>query len=555
MRRKTWLLLVAALAILALGVAGCGGDDDEGDAGGDTGAATDDGGAPAADQTMTIAWGAEPPSLDPGLATDTTSSNVILSIMDPLVELNPDTLEPEPALAESWEVDGTTVTFTLRQDGTWTNGDPVTAADFEYSWKRTLDPELAADYAYQLYGIVGAAEYNGCEADCAALRDQVGVTAVDDYTLQVELTSAQPWFIQQVAHHSFLAVHQETVEQFGADWTEPGNIVTNGPFMLESWEHEATINLVKNPDWRDADSVSLERIDGRIIVDGTTRVQAFEAGEVDALDGAGLPPEEIERLKEEPYYEQYPALGTYYYGFNTKNISDVNERRALSLAINRQIITDDIDRTGRDQATGMTPNGMPGFETLNPESPWLPAQGDTAQAEELLSQVASPHQKVNIFHNDAPGHKEIAVAVQDMWNELGIQTTIKAQEWAQYLEFLGPPPNDAVDVYRLGWIYDFPDAINGLELFTCDSGNNNTNWCNEEFDALVEQAKGEEDEEARYELYGQMEDIMFGEDGEMPLTPIMWYTYPNLENDRVRDTFFISPLDQIDFTKVVVQEG
>jgi oligopeptide transport system substrate-binding protein len=554
-RRNTWLLLVAAFAILALGVAGCGGDDDDGDAGGDTGAATDDGGAPAADQTMTVAWGAEPPSLDPGLATDTTSSNVILSIMDPLVELNADTLEPEPALAESWEVDGTTVTFTLRQDGTWTNGDPVTAADFEYSWKRTLDPELAADYAYQLYGIVGAAEYNGCEKNCAQMRDQVGVRAVDDYTLEVELTSAQPWFIQQVAHHSFLAVHQETVEQFGADWTEPGNIVTNGPFMLESWEHEATINLVKNPDWRDADSVSLERINGNILFDGTTRVRSFGAGEVDALDGAGLPPEEIERLKEEPYYEQYPALGTYYYGFNVKNITDVNERRALSLAINRQIITDDIDRTGRDQATGMTPNGMPGFETLNPESPWLPAEGDPAQAEELLSQVASPHQQLNIFHNDAPGHKEIAVAVQDMWNELGIQTTIKAQEWAQYLEFLGPPPNDAVDVYRLGWIYDFPDAINGLELFTCDSGNNNTNWCNEEFDALVEQAKGEEDEEARFELYGQMEDIMFGEDGEMPLTPIMWYTYPNLENDRVRDTFFINALDQIDFTKVVVQEG
>jgi oligopeptide transport system substrate-binding protein len=554
-RRKTWLLLVAALAILALGVAGCGGDDDEGAPAGDTGAATDGGGAPAADQTMTIGWGAEPPSLDPGLATDTTSSNVILAIMDPLVQLNPDTLEAEPSLAESWEVDGTTVTFTLRQDGAWTNGDPVTAADFEYSWKRTLDPELAADYAYQLYGIVGAAEYNGCEKNCAALRDQVGVTAVDDYTLQVELTSAQPWFIQQASHHSFLAVHQETVEQFGADWTEPGNIVTNGPFMLESWEHEATINLVKNPDWRDADSVSLERIDGRIIVDGTTRVQAFEAGEIDAIDGGGLPPEEIERLKEEPYYEQYPSLGTYYYGFNVKNISDVNERRALSLAINRQVITDDIDRTGRDQSTGFTPNGMPGFETLNPESPWLPAEGDTAQAQELLSQVASPHQQINVFHNDAPGHKEIAVAVQDMWNELGIQTTIKAQEWAQYLEFLGPPPNDAVDVYRLGWIYDFPDAINGLELFTCDSGNNNTNWCNEEFDALVEQARSEEDEEARFELYGQMEDIMFGEDGEMPLTPIMWYTFPNLENDRVRDTFFISPLNQIDFTKVVVQEG
>ena len=553
MRRKTLLLLVAALAILSLGVAGCGGDDDGDAGGGDTGA-TDTGGA-AAEQVMTVAWGAEPPSLDPGLATDTTSSNVILSLMDPLVQLNPDTLEAEPALAESWEIDGSTVTFTLRQDGAWTNGDPVTAADFEYSWKRTLDPELAADYAYQLYGIKGAAEYNGCARNCDRMRDAVGVRAVDDYTLEVELTSPQPWFIQQASHHSFLAVHQATVEQFGADWTEPGNIVTNGPFMLESWEHEATINMVKNPDWRDADSVTLERIDGRIIVDGTTRVQAFEAGEIDAIDGGGLPPEEIERLKGEEYYEQYPALGTYYYGFNTKNISDVNERRALSLAINRQVITDDIDRTGRDQSTGFTPNGMPGFETMNPESPWLPAEGDIEQAQELISQVSNPHQQINVFHNDAPGHKEIAVAVQDMWNELGIRTTIKAQEWAQYLEFLGPPPNDAVDVYRLGWIYDFPDAINGLELFTCDSGNNNTNWCNEEFDALVEQARSEEDDDARFELYAQMEDIMFGEDGEMPLTPIMWYTFPNLENDKVRDSFFISPLNQIDFTQVVVQEG
>jgi ABC-type oligopeptide transport system substrate-binding subunit len=322
--------------------------------------------------------------------------------------------------------------------------------------------------------------------------------------------------------------------------------------MLESWEHEATIDLVKNPDWRGAADVKLERIEGRIIVDGTTRVQSFEAGEIDALDGAGLPPEEIERLKGEEYYEQYPALGTYYYGFNIKNL-DLDTRKALSLAINRKIITDNIDRTGRDQATGMTPKGMPGFDTLNPQSPWLPPEGDIEQAKSLLP--ASAPKQINLFHNDAPGHKEIAVAVQDNWKELGIETTIKAQEWAQYLEFLGPPPNTAVDVYRLGWIYDFVDAINGLELFTCDSGNNNTNWCNEEFDALVEQAKGEADDNARWELYAQMEDIMFGENGELPITPIMWYTYPNLEANNVRDTFFISPLDQIDFTKIVVTEG
>jgi oligopeptide transport system substrate-binding protein len=557
-RRNKWLLLVAALAaVLALGAAGCGGDDDEAEpGGGDTGQT--EGGQPAAEQVLQFGWGAEPPSLDPGLATDTTSANVIFNLMDPLVKLNPDTLEAEPNLAESWEVDGTKVTFTLSQEGKWTNGDPVTANDFVYSWKRTLDPALAADYAYQLYGIKGAAEYNGCEggpAQCQKLADAVAVRAVDDYTLEVDLTSAQPWFIQQASHHSFLPVHQATVEEFGAKWTDPANIVTNGAFMLESWEHEATITLVKNPDWRGAADVSLERIEGRIIVDGTTRVQAFEAGEIDALDGGGLPPEEIERLKGEEYYEQYPALGTYYYGFNVKNLTDVNERRALSLAINRKVITDNIDRTGRDQSTGFTPKGMPGFDAINPESPWLPAEGDLEQAQELYGQVSNPHQELNLFHNDAPGHKEIAVAVQDMWKELGVTTTIKSQEWAQYLEFLGPPPNKAVDVYRLGWIYDFPDAINGLELFTCDSGNNNTNFCNEEFDGLVEEAKSEEEDEARFEIYAQLEDIMFGEDGEMPLTPIMWYTYPNLENDSVRDTLFISALDQIDFTKVVVQEG
>ena len=552
MRRKTWLMLVAALiAVLTLGAAGCGGDDDDSNAGADTSGGTDTSGGPAAEQVLRIAWGAEPPSLDPGKATDTTSSNVLLALMDPLVKLNPDTLAAEPALAESWDVEGSTVTFHLRDDGVWTNGDPVTAQDFVYSWKRTLSPELAADYAYQLYGIKGAAEYNGCEKNCDALADAVGVTAVDDTTLQVELTSEQPWFIQQAAHHSFLPVHQATVEEFGDNWTDPENIVTNGPFMLDSWEHEASINMVKNPDWRDADSVSLERIDGPIIVDGTTRVQSFEAGEVDALDGAGLPPEEIERLKTESYYEQYPALGTYYYGFNTKNIG-LAERKALSLAINRKIITDEIDRTGRSQATGMTPEGVSGFDVINPNSPWLPPEGDIEQAKAMLAEEPNPDTKINLFHNDAPGHPEIAVAVQDMWKELGIETTIKAQEWAQYLEFLGPPPNKAVDVYRLGWIYDFPDAINGLELFTCDSGNNNTNWCNKDYDALVEEARKTPDDEARYDLYRQMEGIMFDEDGEVPITPIMWYTYPNLENDAVRDTFFISPLDQIDFTKVVV---
>jgi oligopeptide transport system substrate-binding protein len=548
-RKKLLLLVVGLLGSLALAAAGCGGGE-EGGGGGTTG-----GGGEAANQVLRIAWGAEPPSLDPGLATDTTSSNVILAIMDPLLRLDENN-EPVPSLAESWDTseDGTTVTYHLRSDGKWTNGDPVTAGDFVYSWKRTLSPELAADYAYQLYGIQGAAEYNSCEKNCDALADKVGVEAPDDTTLVVHLTNPQPWFIQQSAHHSFLAVHQATVEQFGEKWTEPGNIVTDGAFMLKSWEHEAEIDLVKNPDWRDADSVKLTEIQGKIIVDGTTKVQAFESGEVDALDGGALPPDEVARLKETPEYENYPALGTYYEGFNIKNIPDVHQRRAMSLAVNRREIIDNIDQQDRIPATGMSPKGISGFDTLNPNSPWTPENGDLDQAKSELEQASNPKTDITFFFNNSPGHKEIATAIQASWKELGINSTLKQQEWAQYLEFLGPPPNNAVDVYRLGWIYDFPDAINGLELWTCDSGNNNTNYCDKDFDALVTKAKETEDDAARFELYGQLEDMLFGQDGAVPFIPIYWYTFPNLEKLSVKDSFFISPLDYIDFTKVVVKE-
>jgi ABC-type oligopeptide transport system substrate-binding subunit len=545
------LLVVALLGAFALAAAGCGGGNES-----SGGAATGGGGTtPAANQTFTMAWGAEPPSLDPALATDTTSFNVLINIMDPLVRLNPETNEAEPSLAESWDVsaDGKTVTYHLRKDGKWTNGDPVIASDFIYEWKRILSPELAALYAYQLYGIVGAIEYNSCTKNCEALADKVGVEAPDDYTLVVHLTSAQPWFVQQSAHTAFLAANKKVIEQFGDKWTEPENIVTNGPYKLSKWEHDSEIDLVKWDEWRDAANVSVTSIPGKIIVDGTTRVQAFEAGEVDALDSGSLPPDETARLKETPEFEIYPALATYYYGFNMKNVTDIHERRALSLAINRQEIIDQIQQVPYIPATGMSPKGISGFDTINPNSPWTPAAGDIDQAKDELSQAANPKTDINLFFNNAPGHKEIATAVQASWNELGITTTLKQQEWAQFLEFLGPPPNQAVDVFRNGWVYDYPDAINGLDLWTCDSGNNNTNFCDKSYDDLVAKARATPDDSARYEIYAQLEDKLFGQDGALPLSPIYWYIYPNLEKLSIKDTFFVSPLDQIDFTKVVVE--
>ena len=535
-KRAGALLVLAAL--LAMLVTACaGGGDEEGE---------------AADGVITVNWSTEPPSLDPGLASDTTSANIITNLMDPLLKLEGENLEPTPSLAESWEVNGKTVTFTLRQDGKWTNGDPVTAQDFEYSWKRTISPDLAADYAYQFFGIAGAAEYNACKKNCDAMADKVGVTAVDDTTLRVELTSPQPWFIQQVAHHSFLAVHRPTVEQFGEKWTEAANIVTNGPFRLDAWQHNSRIDLVKWPEWRNADEVALERVNGRMITEGTTAVQAFEAGEIDETGAlGGLPPEEMPRLKTLPEYEQTPSLATYYYGVNTKNVPDVNQRRAMALAIDRRLIIDNIAQADQLPATGFTPSGMPGYDTITPNSEFLPETADVERAKELMGQVQNPVTDITLVINDAPGHREIAVAVQDMWAELGIDVEIQQQEWAQFLESLGPPPANTTDTYRLGWVGDFVDAMNFLELWTCESGNNSTNYCNKEYDALVEQARQTPDNAERYELYAQMEEMLFGPEGDMPLLPIYFYTNVSLQRESIKGTFDQNLLDQIDLTKVV----
>jgi oligopeptide transport system substrate-binding protein len=549
--KSAWFALVALVASLAVVAAGCGGSDGSSSGGNQNTQTQASGGNLAADQTVTVNWGAEPPSLDPGLATDTTSSNVLLNIMDPLVKLGDD-LKPVPSLAESWDIssDGKTVTFHLRKDGKWTNGDPVTADDFVYSWLRTISPELAADYAYQFYGIVGAQEYNGCKSNCDALKAKVGIKATDKYTLQVQLTSPQPWFVQQAAHHSFLAVNKKAVEKFGAKWTEAANIVTDGPFKLTKWAHDSELDLAKWDGWRDAKDVHLTTVKGRMITDGTTAVQAYEAGEIDV--NPNLPTEEISRIKSTPDYQQYPGLGTYYYGFNTKNITDVNQRRAMSLAIDRQSIIDNIAQADQVPATGFVPKGMPGFDQIHSDSPWAESTADLAKAKELMAKVQNPKKDITLILNDSPGHREIAVAIQAAWKELGITTKIKTQEWAQFLEFLGPPPDKSVDVYRLGWIGDYVDAINFLELWTCKSGNNNSNFCSPQYDQLVAKARQTQDNGKRYGIYKQLEDMLVSQNGDMPIMPIYWYTYIQQERPSVQDSWNLNLLDQTDLTKVQV---
>jgi oligopeptide transport system substrate-binding protein len=550
MRKRTsaGVIGVAAVLALILVAAGCGG-------GGSSSGTTTGSAGTAQGGTLTMAFGSEPPSLDPGLATDTSSSFVVFNTNTPIVTLGPaPDLKPEPALAQSWDVNGPNVTLHLRNDVKWTNGRTVTADDVVWSWLRTISPQLGADYAYQFYGIDGAQEYNSCKPSaanqqCDSLKSKVGITAPDATTVKIKLTSAQPWFMQQLSHTSFIPVNKEAVTKWGDKWTQPGHDVSDGPFTMTSWKHDASLTMVKNPDWYDASRVKLDKVVLKIITDGSTAEQAFDAGNVD-VNETGWPPSDTPRIKGTPAYKQFPSLGVYYYGFNVKNIPDVNQRKAMALAIDRQAIVEHITQQGQVPATAFSPSGIPGSKTID-ANPFLKPAGDMDAAKQYMGKVSSPVKNITLVFNNAPGHKEIATAVQANWKELGLNVTLKQQDWPQFLQFLGPPPNPSMSAYRSGWIADFPDDINFLSVFQCKSGNNNTNWCNPKYDDLLKQATAEPDQAKRYDLYQQAEQLLTGQNGDMPVAPIYWYTFayqvaPNVQG------WNTNPMDVIDMTKVSI---
>jgi oligopeptide transport system substrate-binding protein len=551
--RFAWPLGLAAVLVIAFVAAGCGGGG--GSNAGNNNTSTTGGTTAASGGTLRMAIGSEPPSLDPGLATDTTSALLVENLNVPIVKLGPaPDLKPEPALAQSWDQSGNTVTLHLRKDVKWSDGTPVTANDVVWSWLRTISPQLGADYAYQFYGITGAQDYNSCKPSasnqqCDTLKNKVGISAPDKYTVKIDLTSPQPWFLQQLSHTSFVPVNKASVDKWGDKFTEPGHIVTDGPFLLTSWKHDASLTLKKNPDYYDASSVKLASIQMKIIPDGSTAEQAFNAGNVD-VNETGWPPSDTARIKNQPTYQQFPSLGIYYYGFNVKNVPDVNQRKAMALAVDRQVIVQHITQTGQVPATNFSPQGIPGASTINSDK-FVKPTADMTLAKQYMAKVSNPQKNITLVFNNAPGHKEIATAIQAQWKQLGLNVTLKQQDWPQFLKFLGPPPDPSVSVYRNGWIADFPDDINFLSVFECKSGNNNTNWCNPKYDALLKQATATSDQTQRYKLYQQAEAILTGKNGDMPIIPIYWYTFAYQVSQNVSG-WNTNPMDEIDLSKVSI---
>ncbi len=473
--------------------------------------------------TLRINLGTEPPTLDWTRATDSVSITVIEQLMRGLTRLGPN-LQPVPALAERWEVsdDGRTYTFHLRDGVRWSDGAPLEAEHFVYAWRRLLDPATAAEYAYFLFPVKGAHDYNS-----GRLRDPegIGVRALDALTLEVELERPLVYFPSITTFMVTFPARRDVIETHGEAWTEPENLVTLGPFRLASWEHEYKI-VLRPYDAYFEGRPALERIVAYMVNEGSTALILFEQG---ILDLVRVPPLEIRRFVDRPGYRRIAALRGYYYGFNTKlpPFDDARVRRAFSMAVDRSELPK-ILRGGEIAASYWIPPGMPHF------NPRIGLSFDPEGARRLLAEAGVDPETlppVRVVYNTDQTHRLVAQNMQEQWQRnLGVRVELQSREWKVFLRELAtqPPP-----VYRLGWGADYPDPDNFMNLFTSYSANNHTGWGNPRYDRLVEQAATERDATVRQRLYDEAQRILV--EGDAPIAPLFVSAINLLVDDRVRN--------------------
>lgn len=518
---ELWMKLLSV--IILVGLTGCGGGESNVSAGNKTG---------------TLYWGngTEPQSLDPQIATGVPEHHIISAVMEGLVLKDRKTLEPRPGVAKSWDIsdDGRVYTFYLRDNARWSNGDPHTAHDYAWSWWRALQPALGNLYAYMLFPIENAQKYY--EGDISDF-DQVGVKALNDRTLQVTLKYPTPYFLQLLDHYSLFPVHQATIEKFGdADqrgtrWTYEGNLVGNGPFQLVDWKINRRIVVQRNPHYWDKENVSLNEIIFIPIENIVTEERMFRAGQLHVT--SSLPADKISVYREakDPELRIAPYLGTYYYRLNVRKpqLKDPRVRRALAMTVDRQKLVDNITKGGQLPAYAMTPPGTMGY------FPKSDLKFDPKGAKKLLADAGYPNGEgfppTEILYNTNEGHRKVAVALQDMWKKhLNIDIRLLNQEWKVYLD---SESAGQYEISRAGWIGDYVDPNNFLDLFLCGGGNNRTGWCNEEYDRLIlDVAPSMSSHSERLEVFQQAEKILLDD---MPIIPIYTYTTVQLVDSSVKN--------------------
>ncbi len=489
---------------------------------------------------LRINLGTEPPTLDWTLATDNVSVTVIEQLMRGLMVLDAD-LQPQPALAERWEVskDGRIYTFHLRQDVRWSDGVPLHADQFVFSWCRLLAPATAAEYAYFLFPILGAQAFNAGEITDP---NQLGIRALGAHVLRIELEAPLVYFPSLTTFMVTFPGRADLIERYGDAWTEPGHLQTLGPFVLDEWEHEYRLVLRANDHYY-LDRPPLDRIVGYMVAEATTALILFEQG---VLDIVRLPPLEIRRYLDHPMYRSKPQLRGYYYGFNTKEspFDDVRVRRAFAHAIDRSEFPQ-VLKGGEVPSSSWIPPGMPHHNAA------IGTHFDPDKARALLAEAGIDPETlppVRAVYNSEQRHKLVAENVQAQWRRnLGIEIELENREWKVFLRELNVSPPA---LYRLGWGADFPDPDNFMNLFTSHSANNHTGWANARFDQLVQDAARESDPVRRQVLYDGAQRILLEE--EVPIIPFFVRAINLLVAERVKN-FELNAMDIFFLDRVVAE--
>ena len=477
-----------------------------------------------AEQVLTFVNGAEPETLDPHIMTGVPEHRLATALFEGLVTHHPETLEAVPGVAERWEIspDGLTYTFHLRKDAKWSDGKWVNTADFVASWQRALTPATACQYAYMLYPIAGAEAFNKGKGPW----EQVGVVAKDPHTLVVKLGAPCAYFLDLCAFETLMPVRVDVIAAHGDRWSRAEHMVCNGPFKLAEWLPSQRITMLKNEHYWDRDFVKLEKVVALPYEDLETAFKLFQQGQCDW--NTAVPAAKIDELKRMPEYYATPYLGSYFYRINVTKppMNDVRVRKALSLAVDREVITRDILKAGQIPASWFCPK-LPGYE---------PAKGlgfDREQARKLLAEAGYPGGKgfpeLELLYNTNEAHKQVAEVVAQQWKEaLGITVSLRNTEWKVYLDDV---QRLNYQIARAGWIGDYTDPNTFMDMFVTGGGNNQTGWSNARYDELIALAAKEVDRQKRAALLREAEQLLV--EKELPILPIYIYVNQGLLRDTV----------------------
>lgn len=543
--RKKLLSTLAMLMIASMSFVGCSSSTPTSVGGGEgtTSVETTDGseaeGAElnftlASDQTLKLNLGADPLTLDPQLNSAADGSHIINNTYEGLMrEVDGEIV---PGIAESYTVseDGLVYTFKLRESK-WSDGQPLTAKDFEFAWKRGADPKTASEYMYifESANILNAGEVGKGNKSI----DELGVKALDDSTLEVTLSAPTDYFLQLTCFPTMMPVREDIVDNDGVWAKDPAKIVSNGPFILTEYKMGDQLVLSKNSNYWNAENVTLEKIICYMIVDESTAHTKYTTGELEVNEL--IPADEMPKLiaEEETFYI-LPKIGTYYFAFNMNNeaLQDVRVRKALSLAINREQIVNEVTRSGQIVAHGFMPDGVTDHEG-NPFNETagdygVADKGDVEAAKALLAEAGYPDgaglPEIEILYNTSEGHKKIAEALQEMWKQsLGVNVKLTNQEWAVFQETTNNNQFDSLA--RRGWIGDYNDPQTMLEIFESKNGQNIGRYNNPEFDAEMAASRTTTGAERMEHLF-KAHDILMED---MPMIPVYYYSYPIMVQDSV----------------------